>query len=163
MENLAELIMNSQDQLFERVTFYADNRGYSEVSSKIADTTRLAIKGLSKALVEMLEVTKEPPELNPGEDYRKGPAGDFAVVEAKMQCERGVSLPTFMGLMKYYRQAFIDVVRMAGLPEGRRQQYVKYLLRFFDRVELAFCTAWLDFGDRIARPEPAERRKIIGE
>ena len=48
----------------------------------------------------------------------------------------------FLGLMKYYRQSYIDLVREAGFPRGDEEMYRRVVERFFDRVEVAFVTEW---------------------
>lgn len=143
MDGLAEFIVSSEEEILERAMAYAEKHRFLEITSQVPLAWRLAVRGLSESLANMNETVKEIPELSPYEDYRSGPAGDFAILEAKMHSDRGVTLPQFLGMMKYFRQAFNDSVSDAGFDRETRYSYHRYLDRFFDRVELGFVAAWV--------------------
>lgn len=44
--------------------------------------------------------------------------------------------------MKYYRQAYMDLVQENDLPQFIKDKYILFIIRFFDRVELAFIKEW---------------------
>ena len=54
------------------------------------------------------------PELSPEEDYANDPATQFGVIEAQRHRGRGVNLSMFLGLMKYYRQSYVDLLTESG-------------------------------------------------
>lgn len=147
MKILAEFISDNEEEILERAMWYADKQGYLEIASQVPLAWRLAIRGLSASLESLTEVCPESPELTPDEDYRSGPAGDFAILEAKMHSDRGVTLPQFLGLMKYFRQSFNDAVTDASFDRETRFSYHRYLDRFFDRVELGFISVWVASSD----------------
>ncbi len=143
MRQLAKFISNQEEEILKRAIWYADKQGYLEITSQVPLAWRLAIRGLSDSLDKLTTTCEEIPELTPGEDYRSGPAGDFAILEAKMHSDRGVTLPQFLGMMKYFRQSFNDAVTDASFDRETRYKYHRYLDRFFDRVELGFISAWV--------------------
>ncbi|MBN2106209.1 MAG: hypothetical protein JW832_02205, partial [Deltaproteobacteria bacterium] len=66
----------------------------------------------------------------------------FGVTEARLHRQRGVTLAMFLGLMKYYRQGYSDLIA-EKYPEGTiREQYRYFVDRCFDTIELAFCAEW---------------------
>lgn len=142
MDELGKFLISSEDEILDRVISYAKEFGYYKYTSQNKTAWRLAIQGLSNALIEQCLISGDIPELRPDEDYRGGPAGDFAILEARMHSDRGVTLPMFLGLMKYNRQAFQDSITDSDFPKSKREYYHLYIDRFFDRVELGFVSAW---------------------
>ena len=149
MRQLAKFISDREEEILKRAMWYAEKQGYLEITSQVPLAWRLAIRGLSDSLDKLTATCGEPPELTPNEDYRSGPAGDFAILEAKMHSDRGVTLPQFLGMMKYFRQSFNDAVTDASFDRETRYIYHRYLDRFFDRVELGLISAWVTSPDFI--------------
>jgi PAS domain-containing protein len=60
----------------------------------------------------------------------------------------------FLGLMKYYRQSYLDL--LAGLPAsaGLAVDDRLFIERCFDRIEVAFCQEWIDI-------DPANRNEEL--
>jgi len=51
-------------------------------------------------------------------------------------------LKMFLGLMKYYRQAYIDLIKNF-IPDADDEAHCNlFLNRIFDRIEIGFCTEW---------------------
>lgn len=142
MDQFGKFIVDSEQEIVDRVITYAKEHGYYKYTSQRRQAWLLAIQGLSNSLIEHCLQCPDIPELSPDEDYRSGPAGDFAILEARMHSDRGVTLPMFLGLMKYNRQAFQDAVTNSDFPKAKRVFYHRYLDKFFDRVELGFISAW---------------------
>lgn len=138
---LIALLQSSEDRLIELILYYANQEGYTRYTSTLKEAWRLSIEGLSKAIIEVVERSDMVPELSPEEDYSNDPATQFGVREAQRHRGRGVNLSMFLGLMKYYRQSYVDLLTESGgfdYPES-----VDLLVRrFFDRTELAYCDEW---------------------
>lgn len=142
MEPLRDLIAGSESWLVARILAYARERGYARYASTLEEAWRASVAGLSAPLLEELGAGVLPRELSPDDDLSSDPLYAFAVLEARRHRERGVTLPMFLGLMKYYRQSYDDLVREAGFPREEEQAYRLVVSRFFDRVEVAFCSEW---------------------
>jgi diguanylate cyclase len=100
---------------------------------------RLSISGISNALISSC---LNDLELSPDEDYTLDPAASFGMLEARRHRERGVNLSMFLGLMKYYRQSYMDLIEQeVNLGQCKDKCKIK-IERFFDRMELGFCTEW---------------------
>ena len=111
MKPLRTLILNSEDWLMGRILEYARKREYARYTSTLKEAWRLSISGLSDALVSALETTGASFELGPDEDFTGDPICSFALVESQRHRARGISLAMFLGLMTYYRDSFLDIVR----------------------------------------------------
>ena len=142
MDKLADLISSHEDWLVSRILQYAEDRGYVKYTSTLAEAWRTSIAGLSQPLIMSLDTSSSPPELNPDEDYLSEPIAAFGVMEAKRHRSRGVTLPMFLGLMKYYRQSYIDLVILNGSKLRDADRCRLFIERFFDRVEIGFLTEW---------------------
>jgi diguanylate cyclase len=159
MDQLAEFIVEQEQSIVDRVLIYAKDRGYYKYTSQDRQAWELAIRGLSNSLIDQCSQCSDIPELGPDEDYRSGAAGDFAILEARMHSKRGVTLPMFLGLMKYNRQAFQDALTDSDFPKAKRIFYHRYLDKFFDRVELGFISAWTASPDFIREILPEDSLK----
>lgn len=143
MHTLARYIGEHEHWLMERILHYAKARGYTKYTSTLVEAWRVSVRGLSEALALAADVYGgRIPEFSPEERFEADPVAAFGVAEARRHRERGVSLSMFLGLYKYYRYAFVDLVHeMPGLQE-RREEYARFVERVFDRIEIAFCAEW---------------------
>lgn len=133
----------TEDRLIKKVLAYAKRSSYTKYTSTLAEAWRISIQGLSDSLCQTIDhYGDHVPELDADEDYQRDPAAAFGILEAQRHRSRGVTLALFLGLMKYYRQSYLDVVAEAGCPPAQRDYYLLYVTRFFDRVEIGFCSEW---------------------
>jgi len=140
--------------LMRRVRDYALERGYTRYTSTLEEAWRISIVGLTDSIAAALAISDEPWELDPDDTFVSDPMAAFGVLEARKHRSRGITLEMFMSLMKYYRQAYLDLLRMAPPPEqawpepgqgeGRNSaaRFVTFIERVFDRIEIAFCAEW---------------------
>ena len=141
MRDLSEFILSSEDRLIENLFGYAKEHGYVKYTSTLFEAWRLSVSGLSKALASALETYGHIPELSPDEDYGDDPCAGFGILEAQRHRERGISLSMFLGLLKYYRQSYIDLI-VEGAPPESQKEYIRSVNRFFDRLEIGICSEW---------------------
>lgn len=141
-EKIKEIIETHEDWLMERVLMYAKKQGYTAYTSTLKEAWRLSISGLSESLLEGLCHYTTAPEMGPEEDFGADPIARFGVIEAQRHKERGISLNMFLGLMKYYRQAYIDLVGHCLTDQVARQSCDLVINRMFDRMEIGFCVEW---------------------
>ncbi|WP_431856951.1 ATP-binding protein [Azospirillum sp.] len=139
---LRPLVEGREDWLIERVLGYAKEHGYAMYSSTLVEAWRASIRGLSQALVHALEVHARPPVLNAGLDFHRDSVARFGVEEARAHRARGIPITLFLGLLKYYRQSYQDLVEEAGLPLATERVCRRFIDRVFDRVELGLCSEW---------------------
>ena len=139
---LIDVLSQNEEFLLERTLQYAIDRGYSAYTSTLKEARRLSISGLSASIIDGLKRYDSVPELNPEEDFTKDPVAMFGIVEAQRHKERGVSLNMFLGLLKYYRQTYIESIRSEKLDPGVQNYGELFINRIFDRIEIGFCVEW---------------------
>lgn len=110
MKEPVELIQSNQTFLIRRTLEYAKMHNYTKYTSTLEEAWRTSINGLSEALISVLKSCESIPELNVDEDYANDPVGSFGILEAQLHRKRGVTLEMFLGLMKYYRQSYLDLI-----------------------------------------------------
>ncbi|MBI5558116.1 MAG: PAS domain-containing protein [Deltaproteobacteria bacterium] len=154
MHPFAVFLKTHELWLMRRVRDYALERGYTRYTSTLEEAWRISIAGLTDSITAALAISEEPWELGPDDSFVSGPMAAFGVLEAQKHRSRGVTLEMFMGLMKYYRQAYLDLARMPApqpWPEQRRDEgesnwdkelLARFIERVFDRIEIAFCAEW---------------------
>ncbi|MBU1042643.1 MAG: PAS domain S-box protein, partial [Proteobacteria bacterium] len=147
MPELAKVIATSEDWLMERVLSYALARGYTKYTSTLKEAWRLSISGLSGALLSALPGALEGMELGPDDTYAGDAASAFAVQEARLHRTRGISLAMFLGLLKYYRQSYLDLLEQAEMADGRAEAR-RFVERFFDRVEVGIASEWCSLSEQ---------------
>ncbi len=141
MQQLSELIARREEWLVERTIGYAKRYGYTPYTSTLAEAWRASICGLSAPLIKALEQYDEPPQLVAGEHDEESITA-FGIAAARRHRSRGITLGLFMGLMKYYRQSYLDLLGEGELPPHKLPRYHEFVMRFFDRMEIGFCSEW---------------------
>lgn len=144
---LKEYVLNHEDWLMERILKYAKQRDYTKYTSTLKEPWRLSISGLSTSLIDALNTKGQDLELGPHDEYISDPASHFGIIEAERHKQRGISIDMFLGLMKYYRQSYSDLIRESNFESDTKCQYEQIVKRFFDRVEIGFCTKWASAED----------------
>lgn len=142
MQTLINLIRTHEKWLMHRVLRYAKEHEYTQYTSTLTEAWRVSIAGLSEALIRAAEIHKGIPELNPDESYEKDPVAAFGIMEARKHRERGVRLDMFLGLMKYYRQSYLDLIQESSRDASQPGRDALFVERCFDRIEIGFCTEW---------------------
>jgi len=143
---LIDLIGKNEEWLMGRILHYAKIRDFTKYTSTLEEAWRLSITGLSEVLTQALRAHDEPPELGPDDDYTQDPVASFGILEAKKHRSRGITLGMFLGLMKYYRQSYIDLISRAGFQKNDEDRCRLFIERAFDRMEIGFSVEWASFG-----------------
>ncbi len=164
MKNFCNLILQHEDWLMERILFYAKQRDYTKYTSTLAEAWRLSISGISASLIASLEAHKNPPELGPEDDFLADPSASFGIIEARKHRSRGISISMFLGLMKYYRQTYLDLVQETGVTSNEVEWRRQFIERFFDRIEIGFCQEWSSLSEsQIIEELQSSNRSIMNE
>ena len=142
MHPLALLLKDHEGWLMRRVRDYAIERDYTRYTSTLEEAWRVSIVGLSDSISAALELSSEPWELGPDDDFVHDPVAAFGVQEAQKHRTRGITLEMFLGLMKYYRQSYLDLVADQEIEPAVIRKYLRFIERVFDRIEIAFCAEW---------------------
>ena len=141
--NLSGCLLNGQEWLMDEVLGYAVTHGYAQYTSTLREAWRISLSGLTNSFLGALKDSDYLLELGPDQDFQSDSIAAFAIIEARRHRERGVRLEMFLGLLKYYRQAFLDLVQADdGIDPGDKELCNHVLKRLFDRIEIGFCAEW---------------------
>ena len=160
MNQFSTLIQENETWLMERILSYAKRQNFTKYTSTLLEAWRLSISGLSSALCISAQTNGiEEPQFDPDEDYQSDPITEFGRLEAQRHRERGISISMFLGLLKYYRDTYVDLI----LEKGTEQyigSWIRFIIRSFDRIEISLCLEWVstDKSKHIAEIEKANRR-----
>jgi len=160
MQCLYNLINTHEDWLMNRVLHHARLHDYTKYTSTLAEAWRASIQGLSEPLMRVIKESNEPPELSPDDNFITDPIASFGITEAQRHRSRGVTLSMFIGLMKYYKQSYIDLVTEAGFSKIYEENCRLFIERFFDRVEIGFTVEWsaLSEDEKIKELQTSNRK-----
>ena len=142
MKSLFETLRAHESAIIAILLGYAHRQGYTRYTSTLAEAWVASVRGLTDAIGRASDLDASVLDFRPDESFDTDPISAFGRDEALKHRSRGVTLAMFLGLTKYYRDAFTDACDAAtddGALRARRRQT---LLRLFDRVELGFCQAW---------------------
>jgi len=142
MTLLTDLIARNEDRLLGRILSLAEANGYFRFVPGSSEEWRATLRGLSGSLLQAFRSDPSPPSLTAEDVGREAGLSAFAVAEARKRRREGMPLGIFLGLVKFFRQAYLDLVRTAGLPRAEEEELLRYIERFFDRNEVASCVSW---------------------
>lgn len=156
---LERIVSEHEGWLAARVLGYAKDGGYTRYTSTLEEAWRISVAGLSASLIHALRAKEPTPGLSPDYDFAADPVTRFGIDEARRHRMRGVTLGMFLGLMKYYRRSYQDLVRCSGLDEKTLERGRLFVDCFFDRIEIGFTTEWASVSapQRLAELEEASR------
>jgi diguanylate cyclase len=159
VETLSELLADREQWLMRRVLGYARELGFAAYTSTLEEAWRVSIQGLSASLIESVEAHGFDDEIRADDDPSSDPCAAFGIQEADQHRSRGIGLGMFIGLMKYYRESYLDLADL--FVKGPSRALFKHAIhRFFDRIEIAFSERWaeVDEGGRLEELKNANRR-----
>ena len=119
-----------------QVLEFAQEHGYTEYTSTLLEAWRASVAGLSAPLLDALSNGTIMPALAANKNLLTDPITEFGISQAKKHRERGIDFCLFLGLMKYYRKTYIDLIKQSDFPSEDKENYRDIIALYFDRVEL---------------------------
>lgn len=142
MKEFTGTLKKNREWIFNQLLKYATEQGYVKYSSTLKEAWLVSIDNLSESLVNALETSEEPFSMHPDDNFTDDPRMSYGVLQAQKHRERGINLGMFLGLLKYYRQSYIDLICQAGFDGESKKRYRLFVERFFDRMEIAVSIEW---------------------
>jgi PAS domain S-box-containing protein len=143
---LERIVLEGEDTLLDAILAYAFAAGYTKDTSTLKEAWRSSVEGLSGALCRHL-ASQDPPH-GIGTVPSTSASAAYGVEQARRHRARGVPLEDFLGLFKYYRQAYADLVDASASTEPHKAWSRRALTRFFDSVELGLIADWTRTGEQ---------------
>jgi len=142
MKEFTGTLKKNREWIFNQLLKYATEQGYVKYSSTLKEAWLVSIDNLSESLINALETSEEPFSMHPDDNFTDDPRMSYGVLQAQKHRERGINLGMFLGLLKYYRQSYIDLICQAGFDGESKKRYRLFVERFFDRMEIAVSVEW---------------------
>ena len=162
MENaLRDLLLSHEDWLIYRVIDYAKTNDYSQYTPTLVSAWRESVAGLRDDLVKALDEHPEPLPMPADHDYCADPYTAFAVGSARRHRARGVTLALFLGLTKFFRLTFLDLVDKEKWPEAEAHRARELIARYFDRIELAISIDWASLSENEKIAEIQDKNRAL--
>ncbi|WP_319470644.1 PAS domain S-box protein [uncultured Pseudodesulfovibrio sp.] len=165
MKQLKALYQTHEDWLMKRILELAKRQDYTRYTSTLLEAWRMSIAGLTEALATAIDSFGTTNiEFTPDDTYEDDPISAFAVREAELHRQRGISLGMFLGLLKYYRQSYLELLQRNNASPKKTKEYEQFVGRFFDRLEIALCVDWAKVGsDRQIKELQEKNRFTVNE
>jgi len=139
---LDKILLNNEEVLMSKILKYASLHDYVKYTSTLKEAWRLSISELSRSISDAYKLDNKVPELHVEDNYSNDPISEFGTIEAKKHRDRGITLQMFLGLMKYYRQTYVDLIKETVENEKDKEYYELFINRCYDRIEISFCKEW---------------------
>jgi signal transduction histidine kinase len=138
-----KLLKSSENRLIELILQRTGQHSQARCTTTLKQALRDTVSRINEAMMETVKGSDQLLEPGLGEDLTTGPGAQFGILHARLQHAKGGDLALCLGLMKHYRQAYLDLLREFT---GFDQPDEVYLLvnRFYDRTELACCNEWAE-------------------
>ena len=160
-DSLRKLLLDHEDWLIYRVIDYAKANDYSQYTPTLVSAWRESVVGLRDELVRALDRHPEPLPMPADHDYCTDAYTEFAVDSARRHRARGVTLALFLGLTKFFRLTFLDLVDKERWPEPATRRAREYIARYFDRIELAISIDWASLGENEKIAEVQDKNRAL--
>ncbi len=147
IEQLLEIITSNNQWLTQRAIDYAKETGYSRYTTTIWAAWEGGINELNTGLKAFFSEQSETWHLDSEIDYRNTDSLGGLVKIGQVHRAIGISFQHFLGLMKYFRLTYLDLIDNTTQKGEQRITLRAFLHSFFDKAELAICTDWAETSD----------------
>jgi signal transduction histidine kinase/DNA-binding NarL/FixJ family response regulator len=163
-EELGALVRREQRWLTERITAQARRHGFDVDGPELLAGWEASVGGFLEPIDRAVAEPALLKRLDADTDYARHPLTAYGIAAARRHRGRGVSLPRFLGLLKYYRRAHVALLDHVGSEGDEREAFHDFLDGVFDLVEIGVVTEWSSL-DRDAQLQELRRanRAAVGE
>ena len=164
MDSLSDLLRSNDELLTRKVIAYARDHGYVRYSSTLIEAWRISIVALNQAMLSVLDKKQAIALPDIDDDYQNSEIDCYSAEEARKHRSRGVTLAMFMGLVKYYRRSYFDLIRDQDYPQAIEREHLAFLETFFDRFEISFSVEWTRLNQQQSSDElQNQNRRLANE
>lgn len=150
--------------LTDRIIDLSKTLGFMPYTSTLRQAWQASVCGLSEPIISVLGNASLLGPLRAEEIDGRDFSVAFGIEAAKRHRARGVSLGMFIGLMKGYRQIYLELGTQEDVREDTRIRYSRLINNFFDRVEIGVCTEWYGAHESAEQErQSAENKRLVNE
>ena len=161
MNALRDLLQSHEDWLIYRVIDCAKANDYSQYTPTLVSAWRESVVGLRDELVRALDEHPEPLPMPADHDFCADPYTAFAIGSARRHRARGVTLALFLGLTKFFRLTFLDLVDKERWPDSETRRAREFIARYFDPIELAISIDWASLSENEKIAEVQDKNRAL--
>ncbi|WP_238472856.1 hypothetical protein [Desulforamulus profundi] len=137
-EKVVEILTRNEDKIIEKLIDYAKAGGFTKYNSTRHEDWRLSvheiIHSLSYYLNHYINDVIDIDE-NVGDD----PVTQFGIKSARTHRARGITIKMFLGMFKYYRRAYLDVINESDLVPAEKTEAKKAMNTFLIVLKWGFA------------------------
>lgn len=145
MQNIISIFEDNETILMNKILTSARHFGFSAYTSPRVEDWRLSISGITESLKMAFE--SQSPLMFDNRLVADNALTTFGVKEAQLHRQRGVSLDMFLALMKYYRDAYLEVIAESQIHETHDCKNSSWVMHAFDQIEMAFIKEWTSHSE----------------
>ncbi len=161
MNILIELISKNEDWLLLETIQHAKNHGYTRYTSTLVEAWRISIASLSEAMFNILNSNEDILSPSVDDQYSQTTLDRFSIEEVHKHRARGITLGMFLGLVKYYRRSYCELVRQQSYKREKERKYLIFLESFFDRFEVGYSVEWNMLTNSQAADELRSENRVL--
>lgn len=161
METLKQLVSSHEEWLLRRVVQYAKIHEYTRYTSTLIEAWRISIQSLNVALFDAVESGETNEQISLDTQFNETVIDKFSIEEVHKHRSRGITLGMFLGLVKYYRRSYFDLIREQNFTPHDERAYLEFLERFFDRFEIGYSVEWNSLNTSQAADELREQNRVL--
>lgn len=161
METLKRLVSSHEDWLLRRVVQYAKIHEYTRYTSTLIEAWRISIQSLNVALFSAVASGEAEEQISLDTQFNETVIDKFSIEEVHKHRSRGITLGMFLGLVKYYRRSYFDLIREQSFTPHEERVYLEFLERFFDRFEIGYSVEWNSLNASQVADELREQNRAL--
>ena len=142
MNELIDILNENEEWLMERILAYATVHDYTKYTSTLKEAWRLSISGLTRSITDEIGHHRTDISLNPDASFADDPVARFGITEARRHRERGIDIGMFLGLLKYYRRTYKELIAAAEADSSAKNLWDQFIEQCFDQIEIGLCSEW---------------------
>jgi diguanylate cyclase len=163
MEALKRLVLQGEDGIARGVFERVSARGYGQRMPMTEEGCREEVEMISANLVQALELEQGIGPVSGSADVTRDPIAAVGARMARARASETTDPALLLGLLKCYRESYLDLVLPAGLPRDQMHDSIRAIGRFFDRLEVGVMPSGAGSGVSDANATAGDRRASLVE
>jgi signal transduction histidine kinase len=137
---LDDLISANVEEIASRMSRFAVEPGAGKDSSAREEMLRKSLSSILSSLLSGLRSPQtEEPSSEPDPARERYP---FCAAEAGVRRSRGEPPGDFLRIVGYCQLSCLEVIDKAAVPSARKEEAIRFVERYFERLALDFCLKW---------------------
>lgn len=163
-ERLREMVASNESWLTDCIIDLAKILGFTPYTSTLRQAWQASICGLSATIITVLENASLLGPIHVEGTGNMDFSVAYGIAAAQRHRARGVSLGMFIGLMKGYREVYLELGKQTDLAPDMLARYRRLISGFFDRVEIGICSEWCGVHESADHEiQKAEGKRLVNE